>query len=122
MARIASGALITMNACGRAIPSLGSDIRVFCERATLRTGMWGERLEIQRAGEEQLSPVASVVPGTVWEQFLDVHAGRIPNPSPPEIGLRMAHLWDAIRASAAAGGAVVRPTSLQPGAAIGSQA
>jgi predicted dehydrogenase len=122
MARIASGALITMNACGRAIPSLGSDIRVFCERATLRTGMWGERLEIQREGEEHLSSVESVVPGTVWEQFLDVHAGRIPNPSPPEIGLRMAHLWDAIQASAAAGGAVVRPTALQPSAAIGSQA
>ena len=41
IARIGSGALITMNACGRAIPSLGSDIRVFCERATLRTGIWG---------------------------------------------------------------------------------
>jgi predicted dehydrogenase len=112
MARIASGALITMNACGRAIPSLGSDIRVFCEQATLRTGMWGERLEIQRAGEEWLAPVESVVPGTVWEQFLDVRAGRIPNPSPPEIGLRMAHLWDAIRASAARGGAVVRVATL----------
>lgn len=109
MARIASGGLITMNAAGRAIPSLGSDIRVFCERATLRTGIWGERLEIQREGEEALVPVESVQPGTVWEQFLDVRAGRIENPSPPEVGLRMAHLWDAIRASAAAGGAVVRP-------------
>jgi len=117
MARIASGALITMNACGRAIPSLGSDIRVFCERATLRTGMWGERLEMQRAGEESLTPVDSVVPGTVWEQFLDVRAGRIPNPSPPEVGLRMAHLWDAIRASAAAGGAVVRLTTVSGGPA-----
>lgn len=112
MARLASGALITMNACGQAIPSLGSDIRVFCERATLRTGIWGERLEIQRDGDEALAVVESVQPGTVWEQFLDVRSGRIPNPSPPEVGLRMAHLWDAIRASAAAGGAVVRPTSL----------
>lgn len=112
MARIASGALITMNACGRAIPSLGSDIRVFCERATLRTGIWGERLEIQRDGDPSLAVVESVQPGTVWEQFLDVRSGRIANPSPPEVGLRMAHLWDAIRASAAAGGAVVRPTSM----------
>lgn len=116
MARIASGALITMNACGRAIPSLGSDIRVFCERATLRTGIWGERLELQRDGEEALAVVESVQPGTVWEQFLDVRSGRIANPSPPEVGLRMAHLWDAIRASAAAGGAVVRPTSVIGGA------
>lgn len=111
MARIASGALITMNACGRAIPSLGSDIRVFCERATLRTGIWGERLEIQRAGDADLLPVEAVVPGTVWQQFLDVRAGLVPNPSPPEVGLRMAHLWDAIRESAARGGAVVRPTA-----------
>lgn len=115
MARIASGGLITMNAAGRAIPSLGSDIRVFCERATLRTGIWGERLDIQREGDESLVPVESVQPGTVWEQFLDVRAGRIPNPSPPEVGLRMAHLWDAIRASAAAGGGVVRPTSVVGG-------
>lgn len=109
MARIASGGLITMNACGRAIPSLGSDIRVFCERATLRTGIWGERLEIQREGDEALAHVDSVQQGTVWEQFVDVRAGRIPNPSPPEVGLRMARLWDAIRASSARGGAVIRP-------------
>jgi len=115
MARIASGGLITMNACGRAIPSLGSDIRVFCERATLRTGIWGERLEIQRDGDEALAHVDSVQPGSVWEQFLDVRVGRIPNPSPPEVGLRMAHLWDAIRASAAAGGAVVRLTTVNGG-------
>ena len=108
LARIASGALITMHGMGRTIPSLGSDIRVFCEGAMLRTGIWGERLELQRAGETTLSPVESVVPGTVWQQFLDVREGRIPNPSPPEIGLRMARLWDAIRESAANGGAVVR--------------
>ena len=44
----------------------------------------------------------------VWEQFLAVRSGRIPNPSPPEIGLRMAKLWDAIRASAANYGLPVR--------------
>ncbi len=115
--RIASGALITMNGCGRAIPSLGSDIRVFCERATLRTGIWGERLELQRAGEDVLSPVEVPVSAGVWEQFLDVRAGRLVNPSPPEVGLRMAHLWDAIRASAAADGAVVRLGERRPEAA-----
>jgi predicted dehydrogenase len=109
IARLASGALITMNGCGRAIPSLGSDIRVFCERAILRTGIWGERLEIQRTGSSRLQPVRSVRSKTVWQQFLDVRAGREPNPSPPEIGLRMARLWDAIRESSARGGAIVRP-------------
>ena len=109
LARLASGALITMNGCGRAIPSLGSDIHLFLERGTLRTGIWGERLELQRAGGSALRPVRSVQPKSVWQQFLDVRAGREPNPSPPEIGLRMARLWDAIRESSARGGAMVRP-------------
>jgi predicted dehydrogenase len=109
IARLASGALVTMNGCGRAIPGFGSDVRVFCERATLRTGVWGERLELQRHGARRLSPVRSVASRTVWEQFLAVRNGYEPNPSPPEVGLRMARLWDAIRESSARGGAVVRP-------------
>jgi len=109
MARLASGALVTMNGCGRAIPSWGSDLRVFCERATLRTGIWGERLELQRHGAARLARVGSVPKRTVWEQFLSVRRGDEPNPSPPEVGLRMARLWDAIRTSSDAGGAVVRP-------------
>ena len=108
MARLASGALVTMNGCGRAI-SLGSDIRVFCERGTLRTGIWGERLELQRHGSRQLRPVRSVASRTVWEQFLAVRRGDEPNPSPPEVGLRMARLWDAIRESSSRGGVPVRP-------------
>ena len=116
MARLASGALVTMNGCGRAIPSLGSDIRVFCEGATLRTGIWGEHLELQRAGEDALTPVTSVASRTVWEQFLAVLHGREPNPSPPEVGLRMARLWDAIRESSERGGAVVSPVGIAPAA------
>jgi predicted dehydrogenase len=112
LARLASGALITMNACGRAIPSLGSDIRVFCEQATLRTGIWGEHLELQRAGEDRLGQVESVSSRTVWEQFLAVRDGREANPSPPEVGLRMARLWDAIRESSERGGAVVSPVGI----------
>lgn len=108
MARLASGALVTMNGVGRAIPGYGSDVRIFCERATLRTGVWGERLELQRHGARRLSPVRSVASRTVWEQFLAVRSGHEPNPSPPEVGLRMARLWDAIRESSGHGGAVVR--------------
>jgi len=74
----------------------------------LRTGIWGERLEMQRAGKARLAPVRSVQRRNVWEQFLAVRAGLEPNPSPPEVGLRMARLWDAIRASSVRGGAVVR--------------
>lgn len=106
--RLRSGALVTINACGEAIPSCASDIRVFCEQAILRTGMWGEFLELQRAGQTKLRPVKTPASLGVWEQFLAVRAGRLPNPSPPEVGLRMTKLWDGIRASAAQRGRVVR--------------
>jgi predicted dehydrogenase len=102
--RLASGALVTFNACGDTIPSCSSDIRVFCTKAILRTGMWGRFLEIQRHGSSQLEPVTVPSSMGVWEQFLAVRNGTIPNPSPPEVGLRMARLWDAIKASAAQGG------------------
>jgi predicted dehydrogenase len=105
--RLRSGALVTMNGCGDTIPSCESDIRAFCEKAILRTGQWGERLEIQRAGEDTFTPIPVQPSMGVWEQFMAVRAGRIPNPSPPEIGLRMARLWDAIQRSAAQGGSPV---------------
>jgi len=105
--RLASGALVTLHGCGEAIPSCSSDIKVFCGQAILRTGMWGEFLEIQKAGETDLKPVTLPPSLGVWEQFLAVRAGRLPNPAPPEVGLRMARLYDAIKASAAQHGAVV---------------
>jgi len=37
-----------------------------------------------------------------------VREGTMPNPCPPEVGLRMARLYDAIKASAAQEGAPVR--------------
>ena len=107
MGRLASGALVTMNACGSAIPSCHSEIRVFTTNGILRTGIWGENLELQRTGASRLRKVRSVAPMPVWEQFLNVRAGLTVNPSPPEVGLRMARLWDAIRESAAHGGTVV---------------
>ncbi len=108
MGRLRSGALVTMNSCGEAIPSCSSEIRVFCTNAIIKTGIWGETLEIQHPGETQLQPV-SVAPSIgAWEQFLAVRSGKIQNPSPPEIGLRMARLWDAIQASAAQNGVPVK--------------
>jgi predicted dehydrogenase len=107
MGRLESGALVTFHACGEAIPSCASDIRVFCEKAILRTGMWGEFLELQRENEKDLSPVVTPPSLGVWEQFLAVRRGELANPSPPEVGLRMARLYDAIVASAAQNGALV---------------
>ena len=99
--RLASGALVTLNGCGEAIPSCSSDVRVFCTKAILRTGIWGEMLEIQHHGRKNLRKVAMPASLGVWEQFLDVRQGKMANPCPPEVGLRMASLWDAIRESAA---------------------
>jgi predicted dehydrogenase len=107
MGRLASGAMVTLNGCGEAIPSCASDVHVFCTKAILRTGIWGERLEIQRHGRKQLRKVKLPPSLGVWEQFLAVRNGQIPNPCPPEVGLRMARLWDAIKASAAQNGVPV---------------
>jgi predicted dehydrogenase len=114
MGRLKSGALVTMHACGHTSRSCASDIRVFCSAAILRTGAWGEYLEIQRDGEIGFTQTAFVPidfpnPPTVWEQFQAVRAGTIANPSPPEIGLRMAKLWDAIQVSARQSG---RPVTI----------
>jgi predicted dehydrogenase len=107
MARTAGGVLVTLHACGEAIPSCASDVRVFCTRGILRTGIWGERLDLQRAGRTTLRKVPVPPSLGVWQQFLAVRRGELANPCPPEVGLRMARLWDAIQASAARAGAPV---------------
>lgn len=107
MGRLDSGALVTMNACGATMKSIGSDVRIYCTKGIIRTGVWGEFLESQHPGETVLSPVDVPTSQGVWEQFLAVRNGEMDNPSPPEIGLRMARLWDAIKLSAKQDGAVV---------------
>ncbi len=106
--RLASGALVTLHGCGETVRSCASDIRVFCTDAILRTGAWGAFLEVQRQGEDALTPVEVPPSLGAWEQFLAVRNGDFPNPSPPEVGLRMARLYDAIKASAAQNGVPVR--------------
>ena len=107
MARTESGAFVTLSGCGETIRSCASDVRVFCTDGILRTGIWGERLQVQRQGQDRLMPVRVAKSMGQWEQFLHVRSGALANPCPPEIGLRMARLWDAIQASAAQRGAPV---------------
>jgi predicted dehydrogenase len=102
--RLKSGAMVTLHACGEAIPSCSSDIRAFYTKAILRTGIWGEFLQLQRSGSKRLRAVPVPPSLGVWEQFLAVREGKMPNPCPPEVGLRMAYLYDAIKASAAKNG------------------
>lgn len=105
--RLASGALVTMHACGATIDSLGSEVKIFCTKGIIRTGVWGEFFEVQRPGETQASDGTMPTAPRAWQQFMAVRSGQIENPSPPEIGLRMAKLWDAIQLSAAHDGVMV---------------
>ncbi|MBI4926657.1 MAG: hypothetical protein HY835_02750 [Anaerolineae bacterium] len=59
---------------------------------------------MQKSGQDSFRKVRLPAHKGVWEQFLDVRAGRMENPCPPEVGLRMARLYDAIKASAAQNG------------------
>lgn len=108
MARLASGALVTLHASGATVPSCASDVRVFCENAILNTGVWGRWLKIQKHGSPDFEAVAVPETTGAWEQFMAVRDGRMQNPCPPEVGLRMARLWDAIQASAKLGGQPVK--------------
>ncbi len=104
IARLKSGAMVTMNACGDTCTRSTSDVRVFCSQGVIFTNIWGHFLNIQRTGQAQPEPLDVPKSMGVWQQFLAVRSGAIPNPCPPEVGLRMARLWDAIRASAAQDG------------------
>ena len=108
MGRLQSGALVTLHGCGEAIPSCESDVRVFCTQAIMDTDIWGKWLKIRRHGNKRFTTVQVPPSLGVWEQFLAVRQGRMPNPCPPEVGLRMARLWDAIKASAAQNGVPVK--------------
>ena len=108
MARLASGALVSLCACGETIPTCSSDVRVFCTGGILRADVWGRWVEIQREGEPAPRPLEDLPQLGPWEQFLAVREGSMPNPCPPEVGLRMSLLWDAIRASAGQNGVPVR--------------
>jgi len=105
--RLASGAMVTLHACGETIPSCASQIHVFCSEGILRTGIWGERLDLQCHGGSDFEPVQVPPSLGVWEQFIAVREGKISNPCPPEVGLRMNRLYDAIKLSAAQDGKIV---------------
>ena len=107
MGRLNSGALVTINGCGDSIPGLDSEIFVALSDGVIRTGIYGERLLIRRAGDPQYVPADLPKMRGAWQQFAQVRAGKIENPCPPEVGLRMAKLWDAIVESANKDGQLV---------------
>ncbi len=109
MGRLASGVLVTLHGCGRSAPGfIDSDVRVYGTEGLIRTCVWGKRLEMARGNEQELKAVPVPQSLGTWQQFLAVRDGRMENPCPPEVGLRMARLWDAITESSAQGGALVK--------------
>jgi predicted dehydrogenase len=110
MGRLQSGALVTLNGCGDSIAGLHNEVYVNLTKGVIRTGIYGERLLIRRNGETEYREVEGLPKMRgAWEQFVQVCAGEIENPCPPEVGLRMAKLWDAIVESASKDGLPVRP-------------
>jgi len=106
--RLTSGALVSLHGSGETIPSCDSEILVFCSDGILRTGAWGGFLEVQRSGGSDFTPVEVPSTNGVWEQFLAIRKGKLPNPAPPELGLRLARLYGALVESAETDGWIVR--------------
>ncbi len=107
IAKTASGGFVTINGCG-ASPVTGTDIKIWCENGMMECGVWGGYLRVQMAGEKELRDIEFPDFLGVWQTFVRVRNGEVPNPSPAENGLRMIQLWDAIKASAKQGGSVVK--------------
>jgi hypothetical protein len=100
--------MVTIGACGETATSCAASVKAFCTGAILETDVWGAWLRVQKQGSRRFVPMKTVPSLGVWEQFLAVRAGEIANPSPPELGLRLALLWDAIQESARQGGKPVK--------------
>jgi predicted dehydrogenase len=92
-----------------------SQITVFGDKAVLKTGIWGENLSLKKHDQPGFVPVPYPASRGPWEQFLNVRAGKMTNPCPPEIGLRFANLMDAIRESSLSGRVVTPSMTRGPG-------
>jgi predicted dehydrogenase len=99
------GVLFSLTGAGDSIHCT-SEITVFGDAGVLKTGIWGESLSIKLEDDKAFQPVPYARSSGPWEQFLNVRAGTLENPCPPEIGLRFARLMDLIRESASSGRAV----------------
>jgi predicted dehydrogenase len=88
-----------------------SQIRIFGDKGTLETGVWGERLLFRASHRDAVFETVKyrgATGFTTWAQFIRVLQGKVENPCPPEIGLRFARLMDMIRESAASRRLVTR--------------
>ncbi len=100
--RFRSGILFSLAGMGDAT-HCSSEVFVHGEDGVLQTGIWGECLKLRMAADAAFQPVDYPASSGVWEQFLEVRAGELENPCPPEVGLRFARLMGMIRESADSG-------------------
>ena len=98
--RFKSGVFFTLCAEGNAI-NCQARIAVIGTGGILLTGSWGESLKLVKPGSGEEKPIEYPASKGVFEQFLRVRDGKIPNPCPAEVGLRFAKFMDMVRASAA---------------------
>src|SRR5580693_688022 len=109
--RLASGALLTLNAAGDGPVGCASHLTFFYTRATVRIDAWGARRAISAGGISGLRADVEITNNPL-KSFLAIRAGSAENLSSVEAGLRFARLWDGIKASAARNG---KPVAIRPG-------
>jgi predicted dehydrogenase len=111
--RLATGALLTLNAAGEGPVGCASHLTFFYTRAIVRIDAWGAWREIAAAGTSG-SREEVEIKNNPLKSFLAIRAGTAENLSTVEAGLRFARLWDAIKASAARNGepVTIRPVAL----------
>ena len=107
LGKLRSGVLVSLNGCGDTYETAESDLRVYCTNGALKVDAWGKFLYQQTNKSEGWKSIPLPESKGVWEQFLLVRNGDLVNPSPPELGLRMARLWDAIKESASNDGQMI---------------
>ncbi len=109
--RLASGALLTLNAAGDGPVGCASHLTFFYRRAIVRVDAWGAWREIAAGGTQGIREEVEIRNNPL-KSFLAIRAGSAENLSTVEAGLRFARLWDGIKASAARNG---EPVAIRPG-------
>lgn len=110
--RLTSGALLTLNAAGDGPAGCASHLTFFYTRAMVRIDAWGAWREISADGNPGIREEVEIRNNPL-KSFLAIRAGSAENLSTVEAGLRFAHLWDGIKASAARSG---EPVVIRSGA------
>ena len=113
--RLTSGALLTLNAAGDGPAGCASHLTFFYTRAMVRIDAWGAWREISADGHPGIREEVEIRNNPL-KSFLAIRAGSAENLSTAEAGLRFAHLWDGIKASAARSGepVVIRSGAVTP--------